>query len=239
MAAQQVDPDALELIQRPGLRGGEQFQGLAERAGLQAGLRRGQDASGVPRRIGGQRHRSFKERRGRGQPAAGLRPAGRTLELRGNLLVRPGSGLGPVPGPAVRIGLRVGRLGQRRVHLLPVRERGRAVGRRARQRMPEPDPGAELDQARLHRRRPRLDADAQPPGRPPDQRPVPGRIGRRQLQQPPGLVRQGGQLAAGSCPRSGRSAARRRAARTRPPAPPGSARAAAPATPAGYPGSRR
>jgi len=61
--------------------------------------------------------------------------------------------------------------------------------------MPEPDPGAELHQPRLHRRHRRLDWDTQPPGGPPQQLPVPGRIGRAQLYQPPGLVRQGAQLA--------------------------------------------
>ena len=71
----------LELVERPGLRRLQQFQGLAERAGLHAGLRRGQDAFGMPRRIGGQQHRPLQERRGRGQPAAGLRPARRALQL--------------------------------------------------------------------------------------------------------------------------------------------------------------
>ena len=80
------------------------------------------DAFGVPRRIGGQQHRSLQERRGRGQPAAGLRPPGRPLQLRRDLLIRPGRGLGPVPGPPVRIGLRVGHLRQRRVQLLPLGE---------------------------------------------------------------------------------------------------------------------
>ena len=47
---------------------------------------------------------------------------------------------------------RVGGLGQRLVRLLPFRDRSRPVDRRADQRMPEPHPGAELDQARLHRR---------------------------------------------------------------------------------------
>ena len=61
--------------------------------------------------------------------------------------------------------------------------------------MPEPHLAAELGQPRLRRRRPRLDRDAQPPGRAPYQRPVTGRIGGRQLQQPPGLVRHGVQLA--------------------------------------------
>ena len=81
------------------------------------------------------------------------------------------------------------------------------------------------------------DRDAQPPGRPPHQPPVTGRIGRRQLQQPPGLVRQGVHLAGEAV--LDPPCQRRRAGRpNRPPAPPGSARAAAPAAPADYPGSR-
>ena len=120
MAAQQVGPGALQMVERPGLRGREQLQGLVERAGLQAGLRRGQHAFGVPGRIDGQRHRTLQERRGRGQPAAGLRAPCAALQIGGDLLVRPGRGLGPVPGPAIRIRGRVGRLRQRRVQLLPV-----------------------------------------------------------------------------------------------------------------------
>ena len=40
VASHEVHPGALELVQGPGLRGREQVQGLAEHAGLQAGLRR-------------------------------------------------------------------------------------------------------------------------------------------------------------------------------------------------------
>ena len=61
--------------------------------------------------------------------------------------------------------------------------------------MPKSHPGAELDQPCVHRRCTRLDRNAQLRGRAPHQRPVPGRVGRRQRQQPPGLVGQGGQLA--------------------------------------------
>jgi hypothetical protein len=198
LPAQQVHPGAGELIERPGtliLRRREQVQGVTEGAGLHVGLRRGQRALGTPRRVGGQRHRSLQERRGRGQPAAGLRPPGRTLQLRGYLLIRPGRGLGLVPGPPIRIENRVGHLRQRGVHLVPRLDRRRPVGGRTGQRMPEPHPGSKLDQPRLYRWCPRQDADAQPPGRPPDQRRVTGRIGRRQLQQPPGLVGQSLQLA--------------------------------------------
>ena len=52
--------------------------------------------------------------------------------------------------------------------------------------MPELHPGTELHQARVHRGRRRLGGYAQPPGRPPDQRKVAVRLGRRHQQQPPG-----------------------------------------------------
>ena len=195
MAAQQVHPGARELIERPGLRRREQLQSVAERSGLQVGLGRGQAAFGTPGRIGGQRHRALEERRGGGQPAARLRPPGRPLQLCRDLLVRARRGLGPVPGPPVRIGDRVGHLRQRRVHLLPRLDRRRSVGRRTGQRMPEPHPRPELDQPGLDRRRLRLDRKAEPPGRPQDERPVTGRVGRRQQHQPAGLLRQSLQLA--------------------------------------------
>ena len=83
----------------------------------------------MPCRIGGQYYRTLQERRGRGQPAAGPRPPGRPLQLRRHLLIRPGRSLCPVPGPPVRIGDRVGHLGQRRVNPPPLGERCRPVGR--------------------------------------------------------------------------------------------------------------
>ena len=61
--------------------------------------------------------------------------------------------------------------------------------------MAEPDPGAELDQPRLNRRNLGVDRDTLPSGRPLHQRRVTGGISRRQLHQPPGLVRQSRQLA--------------------------------------------
>ena len=74
--------------------------------------------------------------------------------------------------------------------------------------MPEPHPRAEFGQLGLDRGRARLHRDPEPPGRPPHQRHVAGRIRRGQLQQPPGLGRQGLRAAAGSSPRSARIAVR-------------------------------
>ena len=99
----------LEFIQRPGIGRGQQFEGLAERAGPRCG----QDAFGVPRGIGGQQHGPFQECCGGGQAAACLRPAGRALQFDGDLLIWPRGGLGPVPGPPVRVSSGVGDRGQR------------------------------------------------------------------------------------------------------------------------------
>ena len=56
LPAQQVHPGAGEIVQRTGLCRSQQLKSLAERAGLQVGLRRRQDAFGVSRRIDSQRH---------------------------------------------------------------------------------------------------------------------------------------------------------------------------------------
>ena len=70
--------------------------------------------------------------------------------------------------------------------------------------MPEPYPRAELRQPGLHRGRaaPDTGIPSRPAARHTSDR-VAGRIGRRQLQQPPGLGRQSLAAAAGSSPRSG------------------------------------
>ncbi len=182
LPAQQVHPGALQLIQRPGLRRGQQLQGRPERPGLHVGPRRGERPLGPAGRINAQQHRTLQKRRGRGQPAAGLGPVRGPLQLGRHLLIRPGCGLGPVPGPPIWLGLGVGDLSQRPVHLLPVLDRRGPVGHRAQQRVPEPHLGPEFH------------PDAQPLRRPPHQRRVAVRLGRGQQQQPPGLVRQGRQL---------------------------------------------
>jgi hypothetical protein len=187
----EIGAGALEIAERPGFRHGQQFQRRPGRASLDLGLRRGQRPRGPPGRIGRQRRGPLQERCCRGHPAAGLCPAGRALQLSGNLLVRTGSGLGPVPGAAVGIVLRIGDLGQGAVRLPPLPSRRKLVGRRAGQGMPEPDPGAEFRQAGLGNRRRRLHADTEARGCPPDQGRVAGRVGRGEQQQPARLVRQG------------------------------------------------
>jgi len=98
LPAQQVQPGALEFIQRPGFRRDQQLESLVERAGPQVGLRRRQRALGTTRWIDREQHRMFQKRSGCGQPSAGLRPASRMLKLGRDLLIRPRCSLGPVRG---------------------------------------------------------------------------------------------------------------------------------------------
>jgi hypothetical protein len=194
LRAQQVAAGPLQFVQRPGLCHGQQAERGVRCARPVLGLRRGQRPLGAPRRVQRQPGGPLQERGRRRQTTAALGPACAMLKFGGNVLIGAGRGLGTVPGPPVRIDSRVGGLGQRAVQLLPRLERCRPVGRRADQRMPEPHPRAELRQPRLRRRPRRPGADREPPGRPPHQHRVAGRIGRRQLQQPPGLRWQGLQL---------------------------------------------
>jgi hypothetical protein len=151
------------------------------------GLRCGQRPLCAARRVERQPGGPLQERGRRRETTAAPCPACGLLKFGSNFLIWARRGLGPVPGPPVRVGSRVGGLGQRAVQLLPGLDRCRPVGRRAHQRMPEPHPGAELRQPRLRRRLRRPGANREPPGRPPHQHRIAGRIGRRQLHQPPGL----------------------------------------------------
>ncbi len=194
LGAQPLQPRALELVDRPELGGGQQV-GRGRRVGdVEPGLGRGERARDAQAGIRGQLGGALQERRGRRQPAPGLRPAGRALQFAGCVLVGPVGRTSAVPRPAVRVQPRVGRVGEGPVDLASL-GRGRGpVGGRTDQRMPEPHPRADLDQGgRLGRFR-RGGPDAEPLGRAPQQRHVADRLGRRQYQQAPGRRRERHQL---------------------------------------------
>jgi len=81
LPAQQLHPGALKLVERPGLRCGQQPKCEIERAGVQTGLGGVQRAVGTTRGLVGQRDGALQERRRGGEPAAYLRPPDRALEL--------------------------------------------------------------------------------------------------------------------------------------------------------------
>jgi len=70
-------------------------------------LGRRQRALRTPRRVGCQRNSALQKRGCGGDPAASLSPAGRQLELEGNLLVGRERRMSPMPGAAIRIALRI------------------------------------------------------------------------------------------------------------------------------------
>ena len=195
LTVHQVHPGTLQLIQRPGLRRGQERECRLERASLETRPRRGQRALCSSRRVDRELDGALQER-GRGSDAAaGLRPAGRAFELGGNLLVRPRGGAGAVPGPPVRVGLGGGGLGQGTVHAVPVVRGGRAIGGGPDQRVRELDPPAQLQQPAVLRRARRRDVDPERPRGPIEQDRVAERlcgsredeqlrIGREQLEAP-------------------------------------------------------
>ena len=120
LPAQAFHLSGAQLIQRAGLDRDQQPQRRIQRAGVAFGPGRREQPSRPAYRVGCQQRRTFQERGCRGQPAAILGPARRALELPGDILIGPWRGLGPVPGPAIGIGPRIGDLRQRTMHVLPV-----------------------------------------------------------------------------------------------------------------------
>ena len=108
----------LQRVKRPGLDRDQQPECRVERPGvaLRPGSR--EEALRTVSGFGRQHRRALEEGGRRGQAPAGLRPAGRGLELPGDVLVGPRRGVGPVPGAAVGIDFRIGRLRQGAVHVL-------------------------------------------------------------------------------------------------------------------------
>ncbi len=111
MAPNEVRTCSLEVVERSGLRGGQEPQRRVKHASLEACLRRGQCTLRTSRRICCKCHGALQKRSCRGHSAASLRPTRRTLQLGGDLLARSGCGAGQVPGAPVRVGLGVGCVG--------------------------------------------------------------------------------------------------------------------------------
>jgi hypothetical protein len=190
LGAQQVQPGALELVERPD-RGGRQHPVReVEDARLQAGLGGRERAVGAAAGVARQHDRVLEERRRRGHAAARLRPPGGALELHGDRLVGPGRRCGEVPRPPVRSASRVGRLREREMDRAALLGRRRPVHRRAHQRMAEHDALADHEQPVVGRAGRGPGVDAETLGRAPQQERIPDRLGRGGQQQDAGVIRQ-------------------------------------------------
>jgi hypothetical protein len=223
LRAQPLQPRALKLVER-GKRGGrQQLECRVRCRGIELRLRGIHRPLSPPRRIGAQLGRACQERRSRRRTATGLRPVGRALQLVRHRLVGPGRRLRPVPGATIGIGIRIGRLGQRSMHLLAVARVSGPVGGRPHEWMAEPHPDPELDQPGVLGRHTRVASDPEALGRAPQQAHVADRFGRRHQQQALGLARkrpnpleEGLLDAAGHGPRVGKSEPARELGRRQP-----------------------
>ena len=101
-----------------GLDRDQQAQRRVERAGIALRPGRREQALRTAGGFGRQHRRALEERGRRGQAPARLCSAGRALKLLGDVLVGAGRSVGPVPGVAVRIDLRIRHLRQRTVRFL-------------------------------------------------------------------------------------------------------------------------
>src|SRR5256714_820571 len=110
---------------------------LVGRTRLLGCLGRGESPAGATRRFGCQRGGTLEERGGGGEAAPCQRSGCRTLELGGHLLIRHRGRLRPVPGAAIGVDLRIGRVRQRAVDLPPLVGPGGPVHRGASERMTE------------------------------------------------------------------------------------------------------
>ena len=95
-----------------------------------------------------------------------------------------------MPGAAIRVGLGIGRLGERAMDLGPLIGGGGPVDRGANERMPEGHVRPERDQAARLCGMGRRFRDPETLGRPPHERRVPGRVARGDEGEEPRVTRQ-------------------------------------------------
>jgi hypothetical protein len=145
---------------------------------------------GVPSRLGAQHHRLPQERRRGRKPGASLDLGRCLLQCGSYVFVRSGGRGGQVPDPAFRIGLGIGRRGERQVGGPAIFRGSGGIGRRPHKRMAEPYPGADFQQLLRTGRGRRVRSQSQLLRGPPQQCGVPGRVGRRQQHELPGWLRQ-------------------------------------------------
>ena len=123
------------------------------------------------------------------RPPAGVRAARRALQLGSDALIGLKRGLGPVPGPPVGIGARIGGLGDGVVGPPAIARRRGLVDGGTDQRVAEGDPGSRGEQPGCLGGASGVRADAKAPGRAPQQGRVAYRLGGGEEQEALGHLR--------------------------------------------------
>ena len=171
-----------DVAKRPGARKLARGQGGAP--GLEIRLARKADVEGLepPRRLKQLRCRTLQKCGRGGDPAASLSPAGRQLELEGNLLVWGERRMSPMPGAAIRIALSIDGLCQRPMYVsTPVAGRS-SVDRRPEQRMAERDSRTDGDEIGRFGRSSCFDRKTKHGSGLPEEHWIAGRFGRAEKQ---------------------------------------------------------
>lgn len=137
----------MQGVQRAHLGDCQQPVRCVGRRGRELRLGGGQRPGSSARRVRCQFGRPLQERGRGGDTSSGGRAVGGFLEFVGDIVIGAERGVGAVPGPAIRVGVRIGLVGERAVGRAAIVDVGGEVGGRAHQRMAEADPGADLDES--------------------------------------------------------------------------------------------
>src|SRR4029077_11396806 len=132
-SAQKLDACALKLVQRPRFGCGQHSDRRIESTRLEARILSRKRTLRAPDRIDRECHGALQKRGCGRDPAAGLSPAGRQLELERNVLVGCERRLSPMPGATIRIERDVGGLGQRSMYVSTLVGGRSSVDRRPKQ----------------------------------------------------------------------------------------------------------
>src|SRR5205807_276796 len=143
LGPQELGPCTLELVDLTRLDGQQENQCGVEVTAVALGGCRQELALRATSGVGRERRGTLEKGGDSRNAAASFHPAGRTLERRGQLLVRQRRGLPPVPSAALRIDLRTGCFPQGSVDSAQLLQPGRPIHIRANQWMAEHHSGAE------------------------------------------------------------------------------------------------
>ena len=170
LRSQPLEPCAVQVVQRACAGQGHQFGSGGQRSCIELGVSGCECALRTPAGFGGEKRRAFEEGGRSRVPSAPLCPRRRTFETVGDITVRYENRVGRVPGASIRIGRRLGRIGERLVDTPTLVEGRVVIDRGAHVRVTKRDACAELEEPERLRLAGSTDLDAELGCGPPQQR---------------------------------------------------------------------